>query len=289
MARVGKKSGMYNLNNQLDPRKSESVRLGSGFGRRFALLAPLIAALSAGPSFAEEKETGFVEGWDFVVVPYLLFPSIDGTTSIGRVGGDISVDPGGIFSNLQFGGMVHAEARHASGFGLMVDSAFMFLGAGASGEGGIGSVDVDVFQGIFEIYATYRVDLEDTKLDAYAGPRIWDIDTEIDVRAGPFEGSFDGGDTWVDPIIGFRVQQRVAPAWRVQAQGDIGGFGIDGASEFTWNVMGGVAYDGWPSTSVFLMYRALSVDFDSGTPGTSSFFEYDTITHGPLIGVGYRF
>lgn len=251
----------------------------------------LVAAslLAAFPVSADEAGNKLLDDWDFVVAPYLLLPSIDGTTSVGRVGGDVSVDPGGIFSSLQFGGMFHAEARHVSGFGAMFDTAFMFLGEDATGRRGITSVDVDVFQGIFELYGTYRFDFDDTKLDGYAGARVWDIDTDIDVTAGPLTGSFDNGDTWVDPVIGFRVQHRLAPQWRLQAQADIGGFGIGSASEFTWNVMGGVAYDGWDQTSIFLLYRALSVDFDSGTRGTPSFFEYDTITQGPLVGVAYRF
>ncbi|MEO1601907.1 MAG: hypothetical protein AAFU49_15875 [Pseudomonadota bacterium] len=251
-----------------------------------AIFATLLWPVTAQEAQAEESSP---EDWEFVVAPYLLLPSIDGRTTTGRVGGDIAVDPGGIFSSLQFGGMLHAEARHGSGAGVMVDSAFMFLGDGATGRRGIGRLDADVFQGIFEVYGTYRFDLEDTKIDPYEGARIWHIDTEINLRAGSLAGRFDSGDTWLDPVVGLRVQHRLSPSWRVQAQGDVGGFGIGVASEFTWNVMGGIAYDGWEQTSLFLMYRVLGVDFDSGTRGTSSFFEYDTITQGPLLGVGYRF
>ncbi|MEO0820478.1 MAG: hypothetical protein AAF074_08630 [Pseudomonadota bacterium] len=255
----------------------------------FAVAAIVALGGLGGTVAAQESSERLVPGWDFVVAPYLLLPSIDGTTTIGRLGGDVSVDPGGIFSTLQFGAMFHAEARHESGFGAMFDTAFMFLGEGAQGGRGIVDADVDIFQGIFELYGTYRVDLEDTKLDAYGGARIWDINTDIDVRAGELAGSFESGDSWVDPVVGLRVQQRIAPHWRLQVQGDIGGFGIGGSSEFTWNVMGGIAYDRWESVSIFLLYRALSVDFDSGTRGTSSFFEYDTVTQGPILGVGFRF
>lgn len=253
-------------------------------GARSALSVLVALALSVSLARADAASS-----WEVVLAPYLLLPSIDGQTTIGRVGGDVSVDPGGIFSSLQFGGMFHAEAHHKSGVGVMADAAFMFLGDGASGRRGVGRVNADVFQGIFEIYGAYRFDLGQTKLDAYGGARIWDIDTDIDVRAGPLSGEFEGGDTWVDPVLGLRVQQRIASSWRLQVQSDIGGFGVGGSSDFSWNVMGGLAYDGWESTSVFLLYRALSVDFDSGTPGTASFFEYDAITHGPLIGVAVRF
>jgi hypothetical protein len=31
------------------------------------------------------------------------------------------------------------------------------------------------------------------------------------------------------------------------------------------------------------------VDFEDGTPGTPGSFSYDTVTHGPLLGIMYRF
>ncbi|MEM9762025.1 MAG: hypothetical protein AAF968_05890, partial [Pseudomonadota bacterium] len=122
--------------------------------------AIVLAAFLAPPASADEAGNKLLDDWDFVVAPYLLLPSIDGTTSIGRVGGDVSVSPGGIFSALQFGGMFHAEARHMSGFGAMFDTAFMFLGDDATGQRGITNVDVDIFQGIFELYGTYRFDFD---------------------------------------------------------------------------------------------------------------------------------
>ena len=153
----------------------------------------------------------------------------------------------------------------------------------------LGSVDVDIFQGVLEGYVTYRFDQGSNVFDAYVGTRYWNIDVDVKLTVGPVSSKISRGDNWVDPVIGLRWQRRIAPKWRLTAQGDIGGFGIGGASDFSWNVMGGVAYDGWENTSIFAMYRALSVDYESGTPGTSSYFKYDTLTQGPVIGVGFRF
>lgn len=247
-----------------------------------ALLAGLF--LSSHHAAAWEKLS---DDWDFVIAPYALAPTITGDAALGRAGAPVDLNTGDILSVLQFGGMIHGEARHKSGFGISLDYAFMFLGDDASSN--LGSVEADIFQGILESYLTYRFDHGSNIFDAYAGARVWDIDVDVKLTVGPASTKISRGDTWVDPVIGLRWQRRVAPKWRLVAQGDIGGFGIDGSSDFSWNVMGGVAYDGWENSSIFAMYRALSVDYESGTPGTPSFFKYDTLTQGPVIGVAFRF
>jgi len=74
--------------------------------------------------------------------------------------------------------------------------------------------------------------------------------------------------------------------WSANARGDIGGFGA--ASDFTWNVQGGIGYHFNKTWSAHMQYKALSVDYDNDKTGTNS-FAYDTITHGPLLGVVARF
>jgi hypothetical protein len=72
-------------------------------------------------------------------------------------------------------------------------------------------------------------------------------------------------------------------------RGDIGGF--DAGSTFSWNVLGayswqfathaGVTYSG------VVGYRALGVDFEKGSGAGR--YEYDTVQHGPLIGLTASF
>ncbi len=41
------------------------------------------------------------ENWDFIIAPYILIPSIEGDTSVGRVeGADLDVGPKDIVENL---------------------------------------------------------------------------------------------------------------------------------------------------------------------------------------------
>ena len=221
--------------------------------------------------------------WDFVVAPYVLAPSIGGTTTLGRVGGDVSIDPGDVWKNLNSGGMLRIEGRHETGFGFAMDYSFMDLGDGASSP--IGDIRADYNQSVFEAVATYQMDSNGDQVDLYAGLRHWDIDAKVSILTGPATGQVNHKANWTDPIIGLRWQRQLSPDWRLMMQGDVGA----GESDFTWNAMGGLAYDRWENTSLFIMYRALGVDYQKGVRGTSSFFEYDTVTQGMLAGVGFRF
>ncbi|TLP67658.1 hypothetical protein FEE96_03750 [Parasedimentitalea maritima] len=247
------------------------------------LTGPILIA--AATSFLSVDSLAAQDSWDFVIAPYLLAPSISGTSTLGRLGGDISVDPGDVFRNMEAGGMLRFEGRHQTGYGFALDYAFMNLGNGATSP--IGDIRADYKQSIFEAVATYRFGNDSDTFDAYAGVRHWDIDVNLDILTGPAAGNLQRGDNWTDPIVGLRWQRRLNPKWRVLMQGDLGGFGV--GSDFTWNLMGGFAYDRWQNTSLFMTYRALGVDYKSGTPGTPSFFEYDTVTQGLLAGVGFRF
>lgn len=225
------------------------------------------------------------DGWGFVLSPYVLSPSIDGAATLGRIGGDVSIDPGDVWSNFESGGMLRFEGHHDTGFGFALDFSHMNLGKDATSP--IGRIDADYKQSILEAVALYRFEQNDSLFDVYAGLRHWDIDAEVNILTGPATGQINRGATWTDPIIGLRWQRQIGPKWRALMQGDVGGSGK--GADFTWNIMGGLAYDRWENISLFMMYRALGVDYEEGTRGTTSFFEYDTVTQGLLAGVGFRF
>ena len=245
---------------------------------RTVLTLVTCVCLFAQPSAAQDD-------WDFIFAPYLLAPSISGTTTLGRVGGDISVDPGDILENFESGGMLRFEGQHGSGYGFSIDYSVMNLGNGASSP--VGQIQANYDQSVLEAVATYQLDGNGDQVNIYAGLRHWDIDAQVTIQTGPATGQVNNGASWIDPIAGLRWQRRIAPQWRLMMQGDVGGFGV--GSDFTWNAMGGLAYDRWENTSVFMMYRALGVDYEDGIRGTPSFFEYDTVTQGLLAGVGFRF
>lgn len=228
------------------------------------------------------------DDWDFVVAPYLLVPSISGDASLGRVdGADVDISGSDILSSLELGAMLQVEARHSSGYGVMLNYAFMDLGKDFSGPRGFTHVDTDIFQGILEGFGTYRFEYQGGTVDLYGGVRWWDIGIDVDATTPVGSTSYSRDEDWVDPVIGLRWAPRISEAFRLLLQGDIGGFGA--ASDFTWCAQAGILWDATPTTSVALLYKALGVDYQSGIRGTPSFFEYDTITQGPLLGLVLRF
>lgn len=228
------------------------------------------------------------DDWSFVVAPYGLLPSITGDAAVGRIDdAEVELDPGDVLESLEFGAMLEVEARHSSGYGVLLNYAFMNLGNNATGPLGFTDLDADIFQGLLEGFGTYRFNLEKSTLDAYAGVRWWDINIDIDATTPLGSRSLSRDKDWVDPVIGLRWLPRLDEKWRLLVQGDVGGF--DMASHFTWGVQAGAMWDGGESWSVVLLYKLLSVDYETGDKNTSSYFAYDTITQGPLLGVVFRF
>jgi hypothetical protein len=183
--------------------------------------------------------------------------------------------------------MIQLEARHSSGYGVILNYAFMNLTKDLSGPRDYTNIDTELFQGILEGFVTRRFDYDKGTVDLYGGVRWWDIKLDIDANTPLGSRSYGRDEGWVDPVLGVRWAPRVSESWRLLLQGDIGGFSA--ASDFTWCAQAGILWDVSSSTSVALLYKALGVDYQTGARGTRSFFEYDTITQGPLLGLVFRF
>jgi hypothetical protein len=168
-----------------------------------------------------------------------------------------------------------------------------------------GNLSADYEQTIIELGATYEIWSEkgatsQTALDVLAGGRYWNQDGKISADASlntslplPIEGSRvfvrSGSVDWVDPFIGARVRHQMAPGQNLTMRGDIGGFGA--GSDFSWQAIAtydmqicitdSYAIDG------YLGYRALAVDYSEGSGNNR--YEFDAVTHGPVIGATVRF
>ncbi len=237
----------------------------------------VLTCLSPALSVAGEK-------WDFVIAPYALLPNITGDTSVGRLE-DANIDVGttDILNTLELGAMIQLEARHESGYGVIMAYNFMDLSGELTEPAGLNTLGADIYQGIFEGFGAYRLTMESGSLDFYGGVRWWDMD--VDVNVSGVQKVKNRAD-WIDPVIGVHWMPQIADNWRLMVKGDIGGFGI--ASDFTWNLQGGFAWDATDYLSLVFQYRVLSVDYSSGSVGTPERFTYDTITHGPLFGLAFH-
>jgi hypothetical protein len=169
-----------------------------------------------------------------------------------------------------------------------------------------GNVSADYEQAIIEVGAAYEIwsgthaGWGPSAFDVLAGGRYWHQDTTVsadvslngnlglDLEPGRVfarSGSVD----WVDPFIGARLRQQLAPGQNLTLRGDVGGFDV--GSEFSWQVIATYDFEMCVSDNYvidgYLGYRALSVDYSQGS-GTNR-YEIDALQQGPVVGATLRF
>ena len=227
--------------------------------------------------------------FEFELEPYLMASSIDGDVGVGRVtGADVAVDFGDILETLELGGMIHFEAHHSNGWGVMLDYGFMDLGEDIAGPLG-GVIEASARQAVLEALVAKRFTLENGVIDYFAGIRWWDNDIEVRVDPSIIPGSktISVDQDWVDPVVGVRWISGLADNWQLHLRGDVGGFGV--GSDFTSTVIAGVRYEISNAMDLDIQYKATWVDYEEGSVGQPGYFSYDTLTHGPVIGVNFNF
>jgi hypothetical protein len=161
--------------------------------------------------------------------------------------------------------------------------------------------------GLYEVGKWPGSDQSFTALDAYAGGRFWNMSTQInldltgaidfsDPRLAQFDrsktiGVADSGSLyWADPMIGLRLRHQFTPSQHAFIKGDIGGFGLSGSSQFSWQVAAVYSYT-WQFNGYALAadigYRALSTNVNFANGANNS--NLDLVIHGPLIGMTVKF
>jgi hypothetical protein len=234
------------------------------------------------------SNTAQANDWKFVLVPYAQLPVISGDASLGRVeGADVDVSMSDILDQLELGGMLQMEAHHKSGFGTSLNYSFMKLEDSFKGPAGYTKFESELFQAVLEAYLSYRLNNESSTIDFYTGARWWDMDINLEAETAISEANLDRDFSWVDPVVGVRYIPELSDNWRLLLQGDLGGFEVQ--SESSYNIMAGLLWDFDESHSLAILYRALWVDYSEGDIGERDRFKYDTVTHGPSIGVVFRF
>ncbi len=215
--------------------------------------------------------------WKFTLVPYFVFPHMNGTVGIGPVQTDIDASPGDIFSNLQFGAMLGAEAGNNE-WAIGFDGLYMDLGkdgeeAAFQYDGYQAGLELTVFRKLtpfFEVLAGGRVNLLGGSVTSPGGIELAEADK-----------------AWFDPFLGARFIVPNTGKWKFMLRGDVGGFGV--GSQFAWQVRPTVAYSVSKHWEFGVAYWALGMDYVTGEIGGRNYFKYDVTTFGPEIGVGYTF
>ncbi|MGK6356907.1 hypothetical protein ACMGDH_16965 [Sphingomonas sp. DT-207] len=203
---------------------------------------------------------------------------MDGEAGAGPITAHVEASPADIFKNLSWGAMGIIEANNGR-IGIAVDLTYMKLKS--EREGRIDEIGGD--QGAYTGMFLVRVD---PHAEAYVGARLNDLGLEISGR-GPLGGSVtvSPSKSWVDPIVGMRVNLPISGSADLTVLTDVGGFGIGSD----------VSFQAWPSfgfrlsksAKAMVGYRLLYTDYEDGE-GLDR-FAYSVLTHGPTLGVQFRF
>lgn len=218
---------------------------------------------------------GLSDDWDYTITPYIWAPALDLNLDVGPnppVSGDVSM-----LDVLDGALLLQGQARRGrwSFLGefnyLNLSDDFGIAPSDPRAEWRMKGTMVSLAAG----YAFY--DEADTRIEAIGGIRAWDLETSTEVSNLKASKT----STFVDPMIGVRVETPLGQSFSFHGLANIGGsnFGSDRQVE-------AIAQVNWPwteRTSFSAGYRYLSLDFDDDQ------VLIDATMEGPFIAVSFDF
>lgn len=224
----------------------------------------MLAAPSTAADLAPPPEAAPVEDttdWEVAIAAYVWGASLTGSVGVAGLGPvDVDASFGDVLSNLDFALMTSVEVRYDR-FGVFGDLIYTSLSA--DGSGPLGLIDAKARNELFvgTLMGEMRV-LEQgrSSLDLMAGARLWSVSADLEL-SGPFATrSASGSETWVDPMIGAKGRVQGASPLFATGWAMAGGFGV--ASDFGWDLFGGIGYEVTDRISIIGGYRGLGVDYE---------------------------
>ena len=257
----------------------------------------------------EEKAEAFItepSPWRFVAEPFGYAPlQVTGRTTLRGVRTNIKLSLWDVLDVLNGYIPFRASAEYKR-FGLMSDT-FFFNVAAASGKnlalkgGSRGNASVGLQQGLYDLALRYRLGAPESAVGEkgevtiipYAGARlistVLNISTDITSLEGESSRSFNGNQTWVQPLIGSKASVFLAPKLQAFARADIGGFGLAGGQDISGNVQGGLRYAIGNNTDFSLSYRYFGVNWNNGAKQTRNRFGYHITFNGIESSIRFMF
>lgn len=229
-----------------------------------------VLAAAAAPARAEWRSDLAIYGWA---------AGLDGKAGVGSVEADIDKSFSDILDDLQFAGMAGYSGSDGS-WAFQADVVIANLGATARGQQGALRADIDADMTILE--ADIGWEATDTAR-IFAGARYVDLTNKVELRIANQVFKGRRSDTWVDPVIGFRLSSRRGERVGFWLRGDVGGFGA--GSDFAWNASAGVSYRIQENLSLGAGYRILDIKYDKGN-GANRFL-YDAQMAGFVTGAAF--
>jgi hypothetical protein len=232
-------------------------------------------------------------------VPYLWALGFDGNAAIGPVSSDVSIS---------FLDILDGTEDIVAGFGaLSIDGdrvGYYLSGAYASADlaKDVNRADIRIELDVTWFEAGFSAEIassgapivgRERREDAWrlwltAGVLATRLSLDGDVGIGAIRQSATAVEQWVDPMIGLRFGSRLSTRSNLLVSGRAGGFGV--GSDFAWIASAGLSIDlsdHDPHWLLFLGYRAIGQDYSTVSGGLE--FEWDVVSHGPMIGLSAIF
>jgi hypothetical protein len=224
--------------------------------------------------------------WSLLIEPYVMFPNMKGETGVANLPpASVDEDPADIFSNLQFGAMLYAEARTSS-WAFSSDMLYMKLEAEVAPDSQVFDGTAEVSQVGWELAALRRLS---SWFELGIAATYNKIDADVDIVVNGFQGpipiSAGLDEDWIDPSIVARASVPLGEKWQFQARGNVGGFGV--GSEMFYQLQVDAIWLVSYRWQIGLGYRWIDIDYDHGS-GTDRFV-YDMSTFGPVLRAGFSF
>jgi len=266
-----------------------------------ALLTPAL------PVFAEQDDEEVKElrmsrdsKWAFYIGPYGWLTGVAGTVVTDGEETEIDVPFKDFLENTRAGLQLYFEARRNRVF-VGFDGTWAKLGSEVDGR--LFDLDVEIRQRIYDIrvgYEIYNTEIGDVihkpkfdwqrrgVIDLFVGGRYFRTEPVITII--PIVGDepqISSVDSRVDPFVGLRIGWDMSYRWAIGFRGDIGGFGIGEASQFSWQASANLGFRVSKRVALVAGYRILEYDTVVGEGADRN--GTDLRQNGPIIGAGIRF
>jgi len=249
--------------------------------------------------------------WQLIVQAQFWLPlKIEGPVEIGPTSTDVDVDLGDLLDNLQgfFEGGLEVTNDEWT---FDVWSLYLDIGADARTTTPLGTRDTDVeFKAtLVDMAAAYRLgdwslgcgETATCGLDLLAGMIVYELDLEVDTL-GPFDVDLGlaRDESWVDFIVGGRLEFEFSDRLSMSLRGEIGGFSIGTSSKLVWNTTLLAEYKlsrkhrlikcrkiHFEDCRLVAGFRYFDVDWEKGSGRDR--VGYDWEIYGPIVGVNIYF